>query len=691
MKKVFAAFALVGLVITTQINFNNKSSIQEKCVCPITISLNGADNVGKTTQMHLLPLDGSIEQRTSIHCYSPFLEDLMNTKEFDNWWWQSSDKEFVTAIFNALKKRFEKGKTFTKVIMFDRGTQMFDAVCVARIAQKNNISLEEAEEKYLKIKSMIVAPSNEQFSILLMHGKSLEKSIAISLEREKRNPDQTYIKYQTLLQKYMVKQTKRGLYNVVIQCDSLSPAQVQNKIREAIRSKFPHLKTFTPFFSLPKGNNHIVLHTDYLLDHKLSLPRHENIDEAYKLLHQLNKFLHAHYWISSFALCGISEELHNKLNFILGYNVLVTNKGVEKEKVFPKIIAFGGLSESGKSTFASMTCAKYKGKSVRLKIDYLLMNPSVYKQGAFEQATVLADHLQRFAKFHPWVNLITIESLHHAESTKALKHVVGDDLIIVYLDTSQDLRDQRSSESLKLILEKDRIKKSRGAHLIQSFADIVYTNRKNNLAHSFEDFFQILCQKMNSHVTSSYQPTKRDGKASRGKRGGSNQWLSENFVLSAGAVVLNQAQSKVCLIQNTKGEYFLPKGRKNVGESLEEAALREAYEETGFRCRLLPMAMPSRATPVTDSKRHIPDVVRVFERATEPAAISMRPGPDGNQKIIFWFIAVAEGTYEQDTQMENEKFRVNFYTFEDALKKLTFSTDKELTKAVIKLVKSSKK
>lgn len=64
----------------------------------------------------------------------------------------------------------------------------------------------------------------------------------------------------------------------------------------------------------------------------------------------------------------------------------------------------------------------------------------------------------------------------------------------------------------------------------------------------------------------------------------------------------------------------------------------------------------------------------------------MRPGLDSNQKIIFWFVAIAEGSYEEGTQMENEDFCVAFYTFEDALRKLTFETDRELVKKAVEIV-----
>ena len=171
---------------------------------------------------------------------------------------------------------------------------------------------------------------------------------------------------------------------------------------------------------------------------------------------------------------------------------------------------------------------------------------------------------------------------------------------------------------------------------------------------------------------------------------GSYQWFSQDFVLSAGAVIFNQTQKMICLLKNPQGEFFLPKGRKNSGESLAHAALREAYEETGFKCTLLPVTMPSRATPVSDSKEHNPDVARLLKSATEPVAISMRPGLDGNQKIIFWFLAVTDGTRDQATQIENENFCVNFYTFKEALEKLTFATDRTLVKTAIQLLASNK-
>ena len=45
-------------------------------------------------------------------------------------------------------------------------------------------------------------------------------------------------------------------------------------------------------------------------------------------------------------------------------------------------------------------------------------------------------------------------------------------------------------------------------------------------------------------------------------------------------VIIQPSSGKVVVCYDTKSkQYFLPKGRKDIGESLEQAAVREACEE----------------------------------------------------------------------------------------------------------------
>lgn len=57
-------------------------------------------------------------------------------------------------------------------------------------------------------------------------------------------------------------------------------------------------------------------------------------------------------------------------------------------------------------------------------------------------------------------------------------------------------------------------------------------------------------------------------------------WSSQDFLLGAGMVVFQPSTRKIVVLHEKEKHYwFLPRGRKDVGESLEQTALREAYEE----------------------------------------------------------------------------------------------------------------
>jgi NUDIX domain len=57
-------------------------------------------------------------------------------------------------------------------------------------------------------------------------------------------------------------------------------------------------------------------------------------------------------------------------------------------------------------------------------------------------------------------------------------------------------------------------------------------------------------------------------------------WCSQNFMLGAGMVIIQPSTDKFVIVHDSiDGQWFLPRGRKDLGESLEKTALREAYEE----------------------------------------------------------------------------------------------------------------
>ncbi|KAH7105115.1 hypothetical protein BKA62DRAFT_436969 [Auriculariales sp. MPI-PUGE-AT-0066] len=104
--------------------------------------------------------------------------------------------------------------------------------------------------------------------------------------------------------------------------------------------------------------------------------------------------------------------------------------------------------------------------------------------------------------------------------------------------------------------------------------------------------------------------------------------------------IVEPSTAQVVLIWSEKHQYWLlPRGRKDVGESLQQAALREAHEESGYRAELLPLYMPTRA-PRTANEQAV----------TEAIFVSIAPFVDvkareagrknvGGAVVTSWFVA----------------------------------------------------
>ncbi|KAF7307860.1 Nudix hydrolase domain-containing protein [Mycena kentingensis (nom. inval.)] len=68
-------------------------------------------------------------------------------------------------------------------------------------------------------------------------------------------------------------------------------------------------------------------------------------------------------------------------------------------------------------------------------------------------------------------------------------------------------------------------------------------------------------------------------------------FADQNMLLGAGMVIFQEETDKIVVCYEQKKHYwFFPKGRKDIGESLEQTALREAYEEVRSASRSLSYA-----------------------------------------------------------------------------------------------------
>lgn len=115
-----------------------------------SISLNGVDNVGKTTQINRLKIETSVLAFDPPQFYDSEYKRLSQTP---GWWFsKSTHEELIWAIFNALKRRDEVvfeaigKKEDPCIVVFDRGTLMFYAACISTIAVKENCNVSRAKE-----------------------------------------------------------------------------------------------------------------------------------------------------------------------------------------------------------------------------------------------------------------------------------------------------------------------------------------------------------------------------------------------------------------------------------------------------------------------------------------------------------------------------------------------------------------
>ncbi|KAJ7146200.1 NUDIX hydrolase domain-like protein [Mycena epipterygia] len=156
-----------------------------------------------------------------------------------------------------------------------------------------------------------------------------------------------------------------------------------------------------------------------------------------------------------------------------------------------------------------------------------------------------------------------------------------------------------------------------------------------------------------------------------------SSWADQNFLLGAGMVLIQQTTRKVVVVYERQKKYwFLPKGRKDIGESLEQAALREAYEESGYRVEFLPLYTNSCA-PIPPANRHlgyVPNCEPIFINTT-----SYRARQRGNwvappgEYLTFWYVGQIpeDAVREEGTGMPDEvNYETHLVDVHDAVKML---------------------
>lgn len=117
------------------------------------------------------------------------------------------------------------------------------------------------------------------------------------------------------------------------------------------------------------------------------------------------------------------------------------------------------------------------------------------------------------------------------------------------------------------------------------------------------------------------------------------QYDSTHTQIAAGVVIFHVASARAVVCYHTRDHYyFLPKGRKDAGETVERAACREGFEESGYRCRLLPLPQSHRQpAPAETWGEEISELSKRW--STEPMWTQLAPNRRQTQYILFWYVA----------------------------------------------------
>jgi 8-oxo-dGTP diphosphatase len=125
--------------------------------------------------------------------------------------------------------------------------------------------------------------------------------------------------------------------------------------------------------------------------------------------------------------------------------------------------------------------------------------------------------------------------------------------------------------------------------------------------------------------------------------------VSEHEVFAAGGVVVREGEggTEIALVHRPNyDDWTIPKGKLDPGESFEDAALREVWEETGLRCSL------GRELPSTEyHDRH-----------------------GRFKQVRYWQMTCDEGEFEVNDEVDE----LRWVTPGDAAALLTYERDREV-------------
>jgi hypothetical protein len=197
---------------------------------PVSVSLNGVDNVGKSTQAAWLRrgIPGA-DAVGAVDAWDSRWQEVA-AGDFAQWWFaDSSTAEHVGLMLGSHRAR-RSGSGH--LALEDRGLPMLLAACAATAAVKEGISVAEAMRLVDGIAADLpAAQPRREVHVLLRRSDDPVHEAREALLREPRPPGERYAAYQHALAEVIAMQAERGEYEAVLDVGGAPILEIQRQLR----------------------------------------------------------------------------------------------------------------------------------------------------------------------------------------------------------------------------------------------------------------------------------------------------------------------------------------------------------------------------------------------------------------------------------------------------------------------------
>jgi hypothetical protein len=202
----------------------------------LSISLNGVDNIGKTTQLTWLyrGIPGA-HLVGSINAWNRRWQEVAGG-DFAHWWFVgSTTAEHVGLVADSHRTRRAASGPLA---LEDRGLPMLRATCAATVVVKELKSPTEALALVDELMGDLrVAVSRDELHVLLRRSSDPAEEAVEALRREREPVSARYSQYQHALAAVIARQVDDGEYHIVLDIGDSPILEVQQRVRSALAGR----------------------------------------------------------------------------------------------------------------------------------------------------------------------------------------------------------------------------------------------------------------------------------------------------------------------------------------------------------------------------------------------------------------------------------------------------------------------